>query len=113
MGEMRESVDEISKQTLQSIKESKLAMQQATKAVEESKEGVIWILRRDILNSIDLYTSERAITTKQWKRLKDQYNYYHSIGGNHDVESKFDDFNVMIFGTREIKVIGEQGEMMQ
>lgn len=70
-----------------------------------ANEGTIWILRRDILNSIDLYNETKSITHKQYKRIKDQFDYYKSIGGNHDVEETFSDFTVKIFGSGEIKMI--------
>ena len=41
------------------------------KAVEQAKEGTIWILRRDILHSIDYHETSKKITYKQYKRLKD------------------------------------------
>lgn len=61
-------------------------------------------MRRDILNSIELCTEAKSVTSKEYKRLKDQFNFYKAIGGNHDVEEKFDDFTTKIFGTAEIKM---------
>ena len=74
------------------------------KVAVESKEGTIWILRRDILNSIDFHEQTKMVTAKQYKRIKDQFDYYTSIGGNHDVKSRFDDFTTKVMGTGEIKM---------
>lgn len=70
-----------------------------------ANEGTIWILRRDILNSIDFYNETKVITHKQYKRIKDQFDYYKSIGGNHDVEEAFSDFTVKILGSGEIRMM--------
>ena len=45
------------------------------------------------------------ITQKQFRRLKDEYEYYSSIGGNHDVKERFEDFVAEIFGTQSIKMV--------
>lgn len=86
-------------------KTAEQALEVSKQSVEESKEGTIWVLRRDILNSIDIHTNTKVITTKEYKRIKDQFEYYKSIGGNHDVESKWDEFNANIFGINDIKMI--------
>ena len=99
--EFQAKISSIVKDTSTAIEEMKAL---TSKTVDESKEGTIWILRRDILNSIELYDSTKSVTSKEYKRLKDQFNYYKSIGGNHDVESRFEDFTTKIFGTAEIKM---------
>lgn len=75
--------------------------------LKKAKEGTIWLLRDDILKQIDLYTQTKIITKKQYKCAKDEFDYYRSIGGNHDVEEKFNDFTYKILGTGEIKMISE------
>lgn len=105
----QKSIHELHDETKQALDESKKAVEESKKSINESKEGTIWILRRDILNSIELYESTKTITQKQYKRIKDQYEYYHSIGGNHDVKGRFEDFNIKIFGTNAIRMItGEE-----
>lgn len=47
------------------------------------------------------------ITQKQYKRLKDEYEYYTSIGGNHDVRDRWDNFNTRLYGLGEIKMVQE------
>lgn len=71
----------------------------------KAKEGTIWLLRDDILKTIDLHSQTKIITKKQYKCLKDEFDYYKLIGGNHDVEEKFNDFTYKILGTGEIKMI--------
>ena len=73
----------------------------------QAKEGTIWLLRDDIIKSIDFHEVSKKITPKQFRRLKDEYEYYTSIGGNHDVKERFDDFTAKIYGTGEIKMVNE------
>lgn len=71
----------------------------------KAKEGTIWLLRDDIIKTIEFHEATKKITQKQYKRIKDEFEYYTSIGGNHDVKERFDDFMAEIFGTQEIKMI--------
>ena len=73
--------------------------------MKRAKEGTIWLLRDDIMKTIDFYEATLKITHKQYKRIKDEYEYYISIGGNHDVKDRFEDFLAKIYGTGEIKMI--------
>lgn len=73
----------------------------------KAKEGTIWLLRDDIIKSIDFHEATKKITPKQYKRLKDEFDYYASIGGNHDVKERFDDFTTKIYGTGEVKMVNE------
>ena len=73
--------------------------------MKQAKEGTIWLLRDDIMKTIDLYDATLKITHKQFKRIKDEYEYYISIGGNHDVKERFEDFLAKIYGTGEIKMV--------
>lgn len=73
----------------------------------KAKEGTIWLLRDDIIKSIDFHEVTKKITPKQFKRLKDEFDYYTSIGGNHDVKERFDDFTAKIYGTGEVKMANE------
>ena len=75
--------------------------------MKKAKEGTIWLLRDDIIKSIDFHEAKKTITPKQYKRLKDEYEYYASIGGNHDVKERFDDFTAKIYGTGEVKMVNE------
>ena len=75
--------------------------------MKKAKEGTIWLLRDDIIKSIDFHEATQKITQKQYKRLKDEYEYYISIGGNHDVKERFDDFVTKIFGTGTIKMLSQ------
>ena len=80
--------------------------QENTKRLEtQSKEGTIWLLRWDILSSIELFEAKKVITAKEYKRLAEEYNYYRSIGGNHDVCEKFEIFKTMVFGTKDIEMV--------
>ena len=73
--------------------------------MKQAKEGTIWLLRDDIMKTIDFYEATLKITHKQYKRIKDEYEYYISIGGNHDVKERFEDFLAKIYGTGEIKMV--------
>ena len=73
--------------------------------MKQAKEGTIWLLRDDIMKTIDFYDATLKITHKQFKRIKDEYEYYISIGGNHDVKDRFEDFLAKIYGTGEIKMV--------
>ena len=75
--------------------------------MKKAKEGTIWLLRDDIIKSIDFHEATKKITPKQFKRLKDEFDYYASIGGNHDVKERFDDFTARIYGTGEVKMVNE------
>ena len=75
------------------------------KILQKAKEGTMWLLRDDILKTIDLHSQTKIITMKQYKCIKDEYDYYVSIGGNHDVKEKYDNFVAKIFGLGEIKMI--------
>ena len=73
--------------------------------MKQANEGTIWLLRDDIMKTIDIYDATLKITHKQFKRIKDEYEYYISIGGNHDVKERFEDFLAKIYGTGEIKMV--------
>ena len=73
--------------------------------MKQAKEGTIWLPRDDIMKTIDFYEATLKITHKQFKRIKDEYEYYISIGGNHDVKDRFEDFLAKIYGTGEIKMV--------
>ena len=73
--------------------------------MKQAKDGTIWLLRDDIMKTIDFYEATLEITHKQYKRIKDEYEYYISIGGNHDVKERFESFFAKIYGTGEIKMV--------
>lgn len=76
-----------------SVRES---AQMHEKMMRQAKEGTIWLLRDDIVKSIDFHETIKTITKKQYRRIKDEFDYYTSIGGNHDVKDRWDSFNVKI-----------------
>jgi hypothetical protein len=80
--------------------------------MKQAKEGTIWLLRDDLLKTIDFYEATLKITQKQYKRIKDEYEYYTSIGGNHDVKDRFDSFFIKIYGTGEIKMVPDDVEKL-
>ena len=75
--------------------------------MKQAKEGTIWLLRDDIIKSIDFHEATKTISQKQYRRIKDEFDYYTSIGGNHDVKDRFEDFMTEIFGTGEIKMVAQ------
>lgn len=102
----------------EAVKKQTELMKNETKAQtdivrKEAKEGTIWLLRDDIIKSIDFHEATKKITPKQYKRLKDEFDYYTSIGGNHDVKERFDDFTTKIYGTGEVKMINETQHLQE
>ena len=75
------------------------------KMMNQAKEGTIWLLRDDIIKTIEFHEATKTISQKQYRRIKDEYEYYTAIGGNHDVKDRFEDFVTEIFGTGKIKMI--------
>ena len=73
--------------------------------MKQAKEGTIWLLRDDIMKTIDFHEATLKITHKQYKRIKDEYEYYISIGGNHDVKDRFESFFAKVYGTGEIRMV--------
>ncbi len=72
--------------------------------IREARNSNIWIIRHDILKTIDLHTAMKVITKEQYDYLTEEYEHYKEIGGNHDVTTKFNSFTTKIFGTGEIKM---------
>ena len=78
-----------------------------TDMMKQAKEGTIWLLRDDIIKTIDFHEVKKTIAPKEYRRLKDEFDYYVSIGGNHDVKERFDDFTTKIYGTQEVKMVND------
>ena len=76
----------------------------------QAKEGTIWLLRAAIITPIDFYEETKKISQKQYRRIKDEFEYYTSIGGNHDVKERFEDFMAEILGTGQIKMVASDIE---
>ena len=93
-----EKVETTTQQNINALKED------VVKSIKDSKEGTIWNMRRDILREIDLHTRTGTITQKEYNLLREQFQYYKNIGGNHGVDKKFEDFTTSIFGLNEIKM---------
>ena len=81
--------------------------------MNKAKEGTIWLLRDDIIKTIDFHEATKKITQKQYRRIKDEFEYYSSIGGNHDVKERFEDFVAEIFGTQEIKMVASEPSKLE
>jgi len=73
--------------------------------MKQAKEGTIWLLRDDIIKTIDFHEATKTISQKQYRRLQDEYEYYVSIGGNHDVKDRYENFYAKVFGTQEVKMV--------
>ncbi len=65
-------------------------------------------MRKDILESIERCEYLKQVTSKQYKRILDEFDYYKSIGGNHDVEDKVTEFRMKVLGTMEIKMTNQE-----
>ena len=94
----------------QAIMDAKAAVCESKKASKDSNESAIWILRKDILESIERCDYKKSVTPKQYKRILDEFEYYKSIGGNHDVEDRVKEFTVKVLGTNEIRMSNRQDD---
>ena len=74
----------------------------------QSKEGSIWILRQDMFKSMDYHEATKTITAKQYKTLKDEFEYYKTLGGNHDVQYRWDMFNAKMMSGKITMVMEHQ-----
>lgn len=66
----------------------------------QAKEGTIWLLRDDIIKSIDYHEATKTVSPRQYKRLQDQFEYYKGIGGNHDVKDRWTTFQTGVISGR-------------
>lgn len=71
--------------------------------MKQAKDGTVWMLRYDIIRTIDLFEAKGVMTAKDYTRLKDEYQYYRGIGGNHDVQERFDQFTAKLLAG-EVKI---------
>lgn len=72
--------------------------------IEQAREGNIWLIRYDIIRTIDLYETRGIITPKEYTRLKDEYQYYRdTLKGNHGVQERFDEFTAKLL-SGEVKM---------
>lgn len=94
----------------EAVKNAKNAIEEAKESSKDSNESAIWILRKDILESIERCEYTKYVTPKQYKRILDEFEYYKSIGGNHDVEDKITEFRMRVLGTMEIKMVNQENK---
>ena len=74
----------------------------------KAREGNIWLIRYDINRTIDLYEVRGKITTKEYTRLKDEYQYYHEVlKGNHGLQERWDIFTAKLL-SGEVKIDSQQ-----
>ena len=83
---------------LDRFKESSDAVHSQLEA--QAKEGTIWLLRDDIIKSIDYHEATKTVSPRQYKRMTDQFEYYRSIGGNHDVRDRWTTFQTGVLSGR-------------
>lgn len=82
-----------------------IEFQNETRRLEvQSREGSQWILRQDMLKAMEYHGGAKQITEKQYKALRDEFDYYTSIGGNHDVKERLNSFTAKIL-SGEVKVV--------
>jgi hypothetical protein len=61
--------------------------------ISQAREGNMWLIRYDIIRTIDLYEMRGRITSKEYTRLKDEFQYYREVlNGNHGVQERWDIF---------------------
>jgi len=79
--------------------------QSETRRLEvQSREGSQWILRQDMLKAMEHHEATKQITEKQYKALRDEFDYYTSIGGNHDAKERLNAFTAKIL-SGDVKVV--------
>lgn len=77
---------------------------ETNKMMEQAREGNIWLIRYDIIRTIDLYEVRRHITPKEYTRLKDEFQYYHeTLKGNHGLQERWDEFTAKLL-SGEVKM---------
>ena len=64
--------------------------------LKKAHEGNIWLLRNDLLKSIDVFEARGEITENVFHALQDEYKHYRAIGGNYDVEERWSDFKYKV-----------------
>ena len=57
-----------------------------------------------MIKAFDFHELAKTITAKQYKALKDEFEYYKSLGGNHDIQDRWDMFQAKVL-SGEIKVV--------
>ena len=68
--------------------------------LRKAHEGNIWLLRNDLLKSIDVFEAKGEITENVFHALQDEYKHYRAIGGNYDVEEKWSDFKYKVMSDK-------------
>lgn len=75
------------------------------KMLQQTHEGNIWLIRYDIHRTMDLYEAREQITSKEYKRLHDEYLYYtNTLKGNHGVQERWDEFTSRLL-SGELKMV--------
>lgn len=97
----QEKTDKALDQTIKNFGE------ETKKLEKQGREGSIWILRRDMFREMDLHEATKTISQKQYKALRDEFDYYTSIGGNHDAKERLNLFTAKIL-SGEVKVVQER-----
>lgn len=68
--------------------------------LKKAHEGNIWLLRHDLLKSIELFEAKGEITENVFHALQDEYKHYRAIGGNYDVEERWSDFKYKVLSDK-------------
>lgn len=68
--------------------------------LKKAHEGNIWLLRHDLLKSIELFEAKGEITENVFHALQDEYKHYRAIGGNYDVEERWSDFKYKVMSDK-------------
>lgn len=72
--------------------------------LKKAHEGNIWLLRHDLLKSMELFEAKGEITENVFHALQDEYKHYRAIGGNYDVEERWSDFKYKVLSDK-VKMI--------
>lgn len=68
--------------------------------LKKAHEGNIWLLRHDLLKSMELFEAKGEITENVFHALQDEYKHYRAIGGNYDVEERWSDFKYKVMSDK-------------
>lgn len=102
---LRRDLDEVKASTEEQIRLVESNQLENVRIVaKKSYDGTIWVLRRDLLTAMDYYTNLGKITPRQYELIGEQFRYYRSIGGNHGVEARYEEFRKKVVDTNEIRM---------
>jgi hypothetical protein len=62
-----------------------------------------------MFKTMDYHEATKTITEREYKALRDEFDYYTSIGGNHDVKDRLNAFTAKILSSK-VKVVEQKSQ---